>query len=87
MLEGEISPSATSGKYIYSISSSGAVNGASMTTTSGSANRGRVTASSLGYTAKDRTKILTVKIVIRVNNKNSASTSEDVYQEANRINE
>lgn len=87
MLEGEISPSATSGKYIYSISSSGAVNGASMTTTSGSTNRGRVTANSLGYTAKDRTKILTVKIVIRVNNKNSASTSEDVYQEANRINE
>lgn len=87
MLEGEISPSATSGKYIYSISSSGAVNGASMTTTSGSTNRGRVTANGLGYTAKDRTKILTVKIVIRVNNKNSASTSEDVYQEANRINE
>lgn len=86
-LEGEISPSATSGNYIYSISSSGAVNGASMTTTSGSTNRGRVTANGLGYTTKDRTKILTVKIVIRVNNKNSASTSKDVYQEANRVNE
>ena len=83
-LSGTISNSATFGNRITSISGTSYLTGASLVTTSGSASRGNITASSLGYTKKDRTKAYVVSVTVSVNGK-SASESVTVYQQANTV--
>lgn len=83
-LSGTIDNAATTGNRITSISGTSLLTGASLVTTSGSSSRGNVTANSLAYTAKDRTKVYTVSITVSVNGR-SANTSASVYQAKNTV--
>ena len=83
-LSGSVSNSATTGNRITSISGTSYLTGASLVTTSGSASRGNVTASSLGYTDKSRTKAYVVSVTVSINGK-SATKSVTVYQAANVV--
>lgn len=83
-LSGTINNSATTGNCITSISGTSYLTGASLVTTSGLASRGNITASSLAYTAKDRTKAYVVSVTVNVNGK-SATESVTVYQAANVV--
>lgn len=82
-LSGTVSNTSTSGSvYIYSISSSNSSNGGAVVTSGSS--RGNVSASSLGYTAKDRSRVLTVTVTVRANGQNGSKTV-DVYQAKNTV--
>lgn len=82
-LSGTVSNTSTSGSvYIYSISSSNSANGGTVVTSGSS--RGNVSANSLGYTAKDRSRVLTVTVTVRANGQNG-SKSVDVYQAKNDV--
>lgn len=82
-LSGTVSNASTSGSvYIYSISSSNSSNGGAVVTSGSS--RGNVSANSLEYTAKDRSRVLTVTVTVRANGQNGSKTV-DVYQAKNTV--
>lgn len=83
-LSGTIDNAATSGNRITSISGTRHLTGASLVTTSGSASRGNITANSLEYTSKERTKAYDVSVTVSINGK-SATKSVTVYQAANVV--
>ena len=83
-LSGTIDNAATSGNRITSITGTRHLTGASLVTTSGSASRGNITANSLEYTSKERTKAYVVSVTVSINGK-SATKSVTVYQAANVV--
>lgn len=83
-LSGTIDNAATSGNRITSINGTSHLTGASLVTTSGSASRGNITANSLEYTSKERTKAYVVSVTVSINGK-SATKSVTVYQAANVV--
>ena len=83
-LSGTIDNAATSGNRITSINGTIHLTGASLVTTSGSASRGNITANSLEYTSKERTKAYVVSVTVSINGK-SATKSVTVYQAANVV--
>ena len=83
-LSGTIDNAATSGNRITSINGTRHLTGASLVTTIGSASRGNITANSLEYTSKERTKAYVVSVTVSINGK-SATKSVTVYQAANVV--
>lgn len=83
-LTGTVQKAATSGNRITAISGTSALTGATLVNTLGTSNTGNITASSLDYTSKVRTKAYTVSVTVSINNK-SAQASVVVYQAANVV--
>lgn len=83
-LTGTIQKAATTGNRITAISGTSALTNAALVTTLGSSTTGNVTAPSLNYTTKARTKIYTVSVTVSINNK-TAQASLSVYQSANVV--